>query len=351
MIKEAILWNRLPEGKVECIACARRCRIPDGSNGFCYVRKNIDGKLYLANYGVLSAVQIDPIEKKPFNHFMPGSYVLGVGTNSCNWHCAFCQNHSISKDTEIAGADISPEMLVGLAIENKVESIAFTYNEPTIFIEYALDVARIAHENGLKTLFVTNGYMTKETIGKMKGLIDAAVVDFKGNGEDKFANRYETVVSNGPVKDALVELKRSGIHVEVTDLIIPEAGDSLDECNILTKWIRDNVGADTPIQFTRFHPDYRMLDYHETGFASLIKHYEVAKANGLEYVYIGNLPGNIYENTYCPRCDAVAVERQGHYLIGWNLDRRMRCKKCGYMIPMHGKPPKRFRYDRIKVLH
>ncbi|MCL4379490.1 MAG: AmmeMemoRadiSam system radical SAM enzyme [Candidatus Marsarchaeota archaeon] len=349
--KEAILWNAMQGKKVECVACARRCKIPEGSNGFCWVRKNLGGKLYLMNYGVLSAMQIDPIEKKPFNHFMPGTYVFGVGTSSCNWGCQFCQNHNISKDKEITGVEITPERLVGLAVENNTESIAFTYNEPTIFIEYALDVARLAHRAGLKTLFVTNGYMTKDTVAKMKGLIDAAVVDFKGNGEEKFANKYEVVVSNEPIKEALIELKRAGIHVELTDLIIPGVGDSLEACDRLTRWVHDSLGPDTPIQFTQFHPDYKMLDYPLTSFEKLKRHYGVAKRNGLNYVYVGNLAGNPYENTYCPECDSVVVERNGHYVTGWNLDKDMKCKKCGHKIPIVGPAPRKFRYEGIRVIY
>ncbi len=351
MIKDAILWNGLPGNKVECVACARRCKIPEGSHGFCYVRQNIDGRLKLINYGVIAAMQVDPIEKKPFNHFMPGSYVFGIGTSSCNWGCMFCQNHNISKDRDIGGAETSPEKIVALAIENNAESIAFTYNEPTIFIEYALDVARIAHKNGLKNLFVTNGYMTKETVARMRGVIDAAVVDFKGNGEDKFTNKYEVVLSNEPVKEAVVELKRSGIHVEMTDLIIPKVGDSLEACERLTRWIHDEVGSDTPIQFTQFHPDYKMLDYPVTSFATLKAHYDVAKNNGLDYVYIGNVAGNPYESTYCPKCGALAIERMGHYVTKWLLDKEMRCKKCKNIIPIVGAPPKKFRYEDIRVLY
>src|SRR5271155_49487 len=195
MSKIARLWNPLEDNKVECTACARRCRIPEGSKGFCYVRQNHKGKLYLETYGMVEAMQVDPIEKKPFNHFMPGSYVFGIGTSSCNWGCLFCQNHNISKDKEMKGKNMTPEKIVELAIKNSTESIAFTYNEPTIFIEYALDIAKLAHKKGLYNLFVTNGYMTREGIHEMTGLIDAAVVNIKGNGEQKFSNKYEVVVS------------------------------------------------------------------------------------------------------------------------------------------------------------
>lgn len=351
MIKDAGLWNRLPGGKVECVACARRCKIPEGSNGFCFVRKNIGGKLKLANYGIISAMQIDPIEKKPFNHFMPGSYVFGIGTSSCNWGCLFCQNHNISKDREIAGRFMSPDEVVELAVKNETQSIAYTYNEPTIFVEYALDVAELAHRRGLYNLFVTNGYMTKETISLMKGKIDAAVVNFKGNGDTKFSNKYEAVLSNEPVKEAILEMRRVGIHVEMTDLIIPKVGESLEACDSLTKWVADEAGADLPIQFTAFHPDYKMMDHPHTGYGILKEHYEIAKKNGLDYVYIGNSPGNPYESTYCPGCNAVAIGRYGHYLTKWNLDRLSCCKGCGYKINVVGEPPSRIVHRNIEALY
>ncbi|MEM3227429.1 MAG: AmmeMemoRadiSam system radical SAM enzyme [Candidatus Micrarchaeaceae archaeon] len=351
MEKEAILWRQLGGGRVECIACARRCKIPEGGRGFCFIRKNKGGKLYLDSYGKLEAVQLDPIEKKPFNHFMPGSYVLGVGTSSCNFGCLFCQNHNISKEREIKGVDIMPEKLVELAKHHGAQGIAFTYNEPTIFIEYALDVAKIAHEHGLFTMFVTNGYMTAEAVSEMKGVIDAAVVDFKGNGEDKFANKYEAIVSSDNIKTALLEMKKARIHIEITDLIIPKVGESLDACDKLTKWIESELGPDTPIQFTRFHPDYKMLDYPETPFATLLAHYNVARSNGLNYVYIGNVPGNKYESTYCPKCGAKLIGREGFYITEWNLTKENACPRCHTKVPIVGNIPQAFAYRNISVLY
>ncbi len=350
MKKEAILYRQLEEKKVECFACARLCKIPEGSHGFCFVRQNIKGKLYLVNYGKVEAAQLDPIEKKPFNHFMPGSYVFGIGTSSCNWGCLFCQNHNISKEREIKGADVSPKEAVALAIDNKTQGIAYTYNEPTIFIEYALDVAKLAHKKGLFNVFVTNGYMTKDTVRAMAGLIDAAVVNFKGNGDQKFANKYEAVVSNEPIKEAMLEMKKVGIHLELTDLIIPEVGESLEACDSLTKWVHDNLGADTPIQFTRFHPDYKMLGYPETPYETLKKHYDVAKKNGLEYVYIGNAPGNPYEDTYCPRCGTMLIDRYGFEIRKWLLKDDSKCYKCGHSISMLGEKQERFANRRIVSL-
>ena len=347
----ARLWKGLDKDKVECTACARRCRISDGSRGFCYVRNNVNGKLHLSTYGRLEAMQVDPIEKKPFNHFMPGSRVFGVGTSSCNWGCLFCQNHNISKDREMKGVDVGPEEAVALAIENNAQGIAYTYNEPTIFIEYALDVAKIALRKGLFNVFVTNGYMTEEAVSSMKGVIDAAVINFKGNAEQKFSNKYETVVSAEPIKEALLALKKAGVHLEITDLVIPGVGDSLSACNELTAWIRDNLGSGTPVHFTRFHPDYKMLDFAETPYATLKAHYDMARENGLDYVYIGNAPGNPYESTYCPGCGAVAIGRVGFYITGSGLDRNNRCGNCGHKVGISGNLPKILKYEDIKSIY
>jgi len=347
----ARLWKKLDGGKVECTACARRCRIPDGSRGFCYVRQNVGGRLHLANYGRLEAMQVDPIEKKPFNQFMPGSYVFGIGTSSCNWGCMFCQNHNISKDREMKGVDVSPEEAVALAIENNAQGIAYTYNEPTIFMEYALDVAKIAHRKGLYNVFVTNGYMTSEAVESMKGLIDAAVINFKGNAEQKFSNKYEVVASADQIKEALLSLKKAGVHLEITDLVIPAVGDSLKACDELTRWIKDNLGRNTPVHFTRFQPDYKMLDSVETPYPMLKAHYDVAKKNGLDYVYIGNVPGNPYESTYCPGCGSAVIERTGFYITRSGLDKGNKCKNCGHKIDISGSLPKILRYEGIKSIY
>jgi pyruvate formate lyase activating enzyme len=338
MMKEARFWRPAGGSKVECIACARMCKIPEGSHGFCFIRQNVHGKLCLANYGLLEAMQVDPIEKKPFNHFMPGSYVFGIGTSSCNLGCLFCQNPDMSKEREIKGKEVLPGKVVELAIENNTEGIAYTYNEPTIFVEYALDTAELAHKKGLYNAFVTNGYMTKEVVQAMKGLVDAVVVDFKGNGDKNFVNKYSAVISSEPVKGALIEMKKAGIHIEITDLVIPDVGDSPDACDELTGWIRKELGPDTPVQFTRFYPAYKMMNYPETPYDTLKNHYDIAKRNGLNYVYIGNMPGNPYESTYCPKCGELVIGRYGLHMTGWKLDRENRCPSCKNAIPVIGNP-------------
>jgi pyruvate formate lyase activating enzyme len=349
--KEAILWYPRENGKVLCRACYRGCLIPEGSHGFCYVRKNVGGKLYLTVYGKLAAMQIDPIEKKPFNHFYPGTYVFTVGTVSCSWHCLFCQNHSISKETEVYGEDVMPEELPSWATAYDCQGVGFSYNEPTIFIEYVIDAAREAHRKGKYTVFVTNGYATDEAVRAMKGYVDAAVVDYKGSGEQTFQRRQTMTVSAEPVKESLLELKRQGIHTELTDLIIPQVGENLEEAGKLCRWLYDNLGADTPIQFTRFHPDYKMLDLPDTPYEVLEKHYRVGKDAGLNYVYIGNVPGNPYEHTYCPGCKEKVIERYGFMITGWHLTPDYRCVACGTKIPIEGKRAPYFHYRDIEAIY
>lgn len=336
MEKEALMFKELGNGKVECTACARRCKIPKGSRGFCFVRRNRGGRLYLSNYGALEAVQIDPIEKKPFNHFHPGSRVLGIGTSSCNFGCLFCQNHNISKVHEVKGIEQSPQGIVDIATGHGADGIAYTYNEPAIFMEYALDVARIAKEKGLFNVFVSNGYLTEEAVRAMSGLIDAVVVDFKGNGEEGFCRRFEGVESSEPVRQSLVAMKKGGIHIEITDLVVPMVGDSLEACDRLTRWIAENLGTETPVHFTRFFPDYKMLGYGATPYSTLKAHYDSAKRNDLKYVYIGNVQGNEFESTYCPGCGTKVVDRSGYGILGFHIDAEGKCRKCGVGIPMVG---------------
>src|SRR5712692_4168772 len=295
------------------------------------------GRLYLSSYGKLAAMQIDPIEKKPFNHFHPGTHVFTVGTVSCNWHCLFCQNHSISKETDVSGEDVAPDEVSLLAIENQCEGVGFSYNEPTIFIEYVIDAAREAHRRGRYTAFVTNGYGTVESVRAIKGYVDAVVVDYKGSGEEIFQRRQTMTVSAEPIKQTLLELKRQGIHTELTDLIIPQVGEDMNEARKLCSWLYDNLGPDVPIQFTSFHPDYKMLSVPSTPFEVLLKHYNIAKEIGLNYVYVGNVPGNQYSHTYCPACKNPVINRHGFMITGWNLNEKNRCERCGYKIPITGK--------------
>ncbi len=355
-MKEAILYRSLQDNKVECTACARRCKIPPGLHGFCGVRWNIGGKLYLMVYGLISAIAVDPIEKKPLYHFNPGSMVLSVSTYGCSWMCKFCQNFDISQRRVLEGYHVPPDMLVELAQSYGAQGITYTYNEPSIFIEYAYDAGTLAKKHGLFNTFVTNGYFTDEAIDLLSKFLDAATVDIKGNADPKFLKRYSGVPDPEPIFHALVELKRKGIFVEVTDLVVPQIGDNLEQARKLCRWIVDNLGPDTPVHFLRFHPDYELIDLPWTPIETLEKHVQIAKEEGLRYVYIGNVPGHPYEHTYCPSCGKVVIKRYGFDILEVNLTEDNRCKYCGYRVNIAGKVwptwrlEDRFRYIPIASL-
>jgi len=337
-MKEAVLYQKLEkEGWVKCTACARYCIIPPNGMGVCGVRWNIDGKLYLMVYGKVISAHIDPIEKKPMMHFNPGSMVFSIATTGCNWMCKYCQNYSISQRRKVEGWVIEPDRLVKLALDYGAEGFAYTYNEPTIFIEFAHDVGIIARKYGLYNMFVTNGYQSIESFELLRNFLDAATVDFKGNGDPKFLRRYVGIRDPEPIYQSLLEMKARDIFIEITDLVVPEVGDDLDQARKLVRWVVENLGPDTPMHFLRFHPDYLMLDLPSTPVKTLEKHIKVAKEEGLKYVYIGNVPGHPYEHTYCPSCGRIVIKRLGFNIVEWNLDENNRCKFCGYPINIKGK--------------
>ncbi len=322
-----------------CKACARGCRLKDGQTGFCGVRKNIDGKMYLLVYGKVAALHIDPIEKKPVTHYMPGTRILSIGTVGCSWACKYCQNYDLSQRRNIYGEEMSPEDLVNLAINENCEGIAYTYNEPSIYIEYAYDTGILAHKKGIFNIFVSNGFYTEYTINMAKEFLDAITIDIKGNGALKFLQENTLINDNKPIFDTLLALKDSGIHIEITDLVIPKIGDDLEEARKLTKFIYENLGPDTPVHFLRFFPEYKLSFLPPTPIETLEKHHKIARDSGLKYVYIGNVPGHPLENTYCPNCGRIVVERFGFDIIGWHLNDRNECEYCGYKLNIIGKKP------------
>jgi pyruvate formate lyase activating enzyme len=337
MIMEARLFKKLDGKKIVCTACARLCKLSNNQIGFCGVRKNIDGKLNLLVYGKAVAVHIDPIEKKPVMHFMPGSRIFSIGTTGCSWACQYCQNFDISQRREIAGEDLMPEDIVRLALETGCQGIAYTYNEPSIFVEYAHDTGILAHKKGLINIFVSNGYYTSDTVDMIGKFLDCITVDFKGNGEINFLRKYVLIPDNKPIFESLLEIKnKTKIHIEITDLVIPKIGDNLEEARKLSKWVYENLGPDTPMHFLRFHPDYKLDYLPPTPIKTLEKHYKIAKEVGLRYVYIGNVPGHKFESTYCPGCNKIVVERFGFDIIGWHLNERNECNYCGYKVKIFG---------------
>jgi pyruvate formate lyase activating enzyme len=288
------------------------------------------------SYGKACSMAVDPITKKPLAHFHPGSLVLSIAAGGCNFRCEFCDNWMISQEKEIRGRDVPPGEVVKAARDNGCQGISYTYTEPTIFLEYAYDTAVLAKQVGFFNTFVTNGYMTKEAVQTIAPVLDAATVDFKGGADPEFYRKFSAVPSVEPIFESLKEMKRHDIHVEITNLVVPKTGDSMERIRELAVWIRDNLGKDTPFHLLRFHPDYKLTDIQSTSIATLEEACKVSREAGLNYVYIGNVPGHPYENTYCPNCRELVVKRYSFEIVGWNLTKDMRCPKCGYSIAIKG---------------
>ncbi len=340
--REAILQKPDQSGRIVCTACARYCRIGEGQVGLCGVRGVVDGKLRLFVYGRVITGHVDPIEKKPVTHYMPGSKIFSIATTGCNWLCQYCQNFDISQRRRVEGVEASPEQVVEMALRYKSDGIAYTYNEPSIFMEYAHDIGVIARRRGLINIFVTNGYWTPDAVSMAGEFLDCATVDFKGSGDREFVRRYIGIPDAEPIFQTILEMRdKTGIHIEITDLIVPTIGDNLDAARRLSRWVYENLGPETPIHFLRFHPDYKLMHLPWTPIETLEKHCEIARAEGLQYVYIGNVPGHRYENTYCHGCGVVVIERHGYDILDWRLDNDNRCMQCGCKIPIVGRPPKR----------
>jgi len=336
MPKEAMLYEQLPENKVLCNLCGRRCTIPEGAIGFCLVRKNEEGRLYSLVYAKACSACVDPITKKPLSHFHPGSLVMSIATVGCNFRCRFCDNWAISQEKEIKGYDFPPEQVVKATKDNGCQGISYTYTEPTIFFEYAYDTAALAHEQGFFNTFVTNGYMTPEAVQTIAPFLDAATVDFKGGADPEFYKKFSAVSSVEPIYESLKEMRKNDIHVEITNLVVPKIGDSMEMIRELATWIRDNLGKDVPFHLLRFHPDYRLTELPSTPVKTLEQACDVSREAGLHYVYIGNVPGHRYENTYCPNCRELLVKRFSFEIVQWSLTKDMRCPACGQSIAIRG---------------
>jgi pyruvate formate lyase activating enzyme len=342
--KEAKLYTELPNGRIKCTACARLCEIPEGKIGLCGVRGVVNKKLQLFVYGRVIAGHVDPIEKKPVTHYRPNSAIFSIATTGCNWLCKYCQNYDISQRRKIEGLEMTPKQVIDRAEELGSQGIAYTYNEPSIFIEFAKDCGIEAHKRGIFNIFVSNGYDTPESVDMMSKFLDCITVDFKGSGKQEFVRQYIGIPNADPIFHSLKEIRdKTNIHTEITDLIVPEVGDDLVAARKLCKFVHDELGPDTPIHFLRFHPDYKMMEFGYTPIETLEKHHSVAKQEGLRYAYIGNVPGHPLENTYCPECNNVAVRRYGFSIASWKLDDDNCCKNCGYPIPIIGKPGKTHR--------
>ncbi len=347
-LKVAELYASLDEGRVKCTACARYCNLQEGQIGLCGMRQNIGGKLQPLNYGKVFVGHIDPIEKKPVTHYRPGTRIFSIGTSGCNFLCRYCINYEISQRRKVGGIDEAPDEIARLASSQGCQGIAYTYNEPTIFLEFAKDIGLEAHKKGLFNIFVSNGYGTPDAVKMMGQFLDCITVDFKGNGETGFVRRFISIPNVGPIFETLLEIKnRTRIHVEITDLVVPGVGDNLSEARKLSRWICDNLGPDTPVHFLRFYPSYKMMDYPETPIETLEAHYDTAKKEGLRFVYLGNVAGHPLESTYCPECKHVVVGRFGTEITEWHLDAHNRCAYCGEKIPIEGKLEESYQEERF----
>jgi pyruvate formate lyase activating enzyme len=329
MIKEAMLYEKGDEGQVRCNLCAHRCVLKPGRRGICGVRENKNGVLYSLVYGTVVAENLDPIEKKPFFHVYPSSKSYSIATVGCNFSCDFCQNHDISqmprKTRIITGEDHLPAQLVARAIQNRAKTIAYTYTEPTVYFELAYDTAKIAAENGLANVFVTNGFMTAEAVEKIAPYLTAANVDLK-SFRDEFYKKY-CGARLQPVLESLQCMKEKGIWVEITTLLIPGMNDSEEELEDIARFIA-RLGKETPWHISRFHPQYKILNLPATSIALLNRAVQIGREAGLKYVYSGNVPGDDGENTRCFHCGKLLIGRYGFKVTGVHLKDK-KCEQCG----------------------
>ncbi|MCW3997317.1 MAG: AmmeMemoRadiSam system radical SAM enzyme [Candidatus Bathyarchaeota archaeon] len=333
---EAMLYEKKENNRVQCKLCARRCLINDSAKGFCLVRKNEDGILRSLVYGKAVSAAVDPIGKKPLSHFNPGALVMSIATAGCNFRCKFCDNWMISQDQKIPGKNFPPDEVVKTAREKNCYGISYTYTEPTVFFEYAYDIAKLAHQVGFFNTFVTNGYLTPEAVKTIGPVLDAATVDFKGGGDPDFYKSYSSVPTVEPIYEALKEFRRNGVHIEITNLVIPKIGDSMDRIKEMASWIKETLGPDTPFHLLRFHPDYKMTTTPGTNVELMEKAYMTARNVGLNYVYVGNLPRHPAENTYCPQCNELLIKRHSFEITKWKLTKDMHCPVCEHKIPIIG---------------
>lgn len=331
---EAMLYDKEAGGKVRCRLCRHNCAIADGKAGICNVRLNKSGTLYSIFYGKPIAMSVDPIEKKPLFHYYPGSKAFSIATPGCNFQCPFCQNWDISQYGRADGVrlptrEVTPETIVFQAKANKCKSISYTYTEPTIFFEYAYDCAKLAKAEGLGGNFVTNGYMSREAIDTIKPYLDAANVDLKSFRKDTYRKMMKAQLDG--VLDSIKYMKEAGIWVEVTTLIVPKMNDDPAEIKDIANFLVE-VGRDIPWHISRFYPHYQYDDAEPTPLATLKSAYDIGKTAGLRYVYMGNVPADASENTYCYQCGEKLISRMGYFVEGNVITEKSTCPKCASEI-------------------
>ncbi|MBF0425686.1 MAG: AmmeMemoRadiSam system radical SAM enzyme [Magnetococcales bacterium] len=323
-------WQRLADGRVQCDVCPRACRLREGQRGLCFVRARVADQVVMTSYGRSYGFCIDPIEKKPLYHFYPGSAILSFGTAGCNLACKFCQNWHMSRSRALDGQMVvaTPERLIEAARRLGCRSLAYTYNDPVVFMEYALDVAQAGHAHGLHSVAVTAGYMQEAAREAFYRHMDAANVDLKA-----FSDRFYRRLCGGflqPVLETLLYIRqKTNVWLEITTLLIPEENDSDAELEALTQWIVEHLGPETPLHFSAFHPTYRLQGRPQTPAATLMRARRIGRKNGLHHVYTGNLRDPEGGSTYCSRCHRPLVARDGYALLGWGLNERGGCAGCG----------------------
>ena len=323
-------WHRLEDGRIQCDLCPRECKLREGQRGLCYVRARIDDEIVLTTYGRSSGFCVDPIEKKPLNHFLPGSAVLSFGTAGCNLACRFCQNWDISKakQYDVLADEASPSTVATVAEDLECASVAFTYNDPVIFHEYAIDVADAARARGVKTVAVTAGYVNPEPMREFYAHMDAANIDLKAFTEEFYHRTCAGALA--PVLETLEYVRHeTDVWLELTTLLIPGLNDSTEEIDAMTRWVVEHLGDDVPHHFTAFHPDFKMRDRPATPAATLTRARTIAMENGERYVYTGNVHDAEGQTTFCHDCGAVLIERDWYRLGAWGLDANGACGRCG----------------------
>jgi pyruvate formate lyase activating enzyme len=328
-MKEAMFYEKLENKKVKCNLCPHNCIIKNGLTGICKVRKNIDGNLYSLNYGEITAISNDPIEKKPLFHFYPGENILSLGTWGCNFKCAFCQNFEISQERPYSIYKIEPKELAEIILNKKEKMVAFTYSEPIVWYEYIFDVVTLLKKHGIKIVLVTNGYINKEPLKKLIPYIDAVNIDLKGFN-DEF---YKKIIGGNkePVMKVIKLCFENNIHVEITTLVVTNGNDDEKELEQLFKWI-SSISRDIPLHLSRYYPSYKYKEA-PTNIYFLEKLYNMAKKH-LNYVYLGNVWDEKYESTHCPKCNTLLIERNGYNIKIQNIDEKGRCKNCLKKIPI-----------------
>ncbi len=348
-------WHWLEDGRIQCDLCPRFCKLRDGQRGLCFVRACANGGMVLTTYGRSSGFCIDPIEKKPFNHFLPGTPILSFGTAGCNLTCKFCQNWSISKARAFDKLQdrASPEMIAQAAKQSGCRSVAFTYNDPVIFLEYAIDVAEACHAIGIKTVAVTAGYITEAPRAEFFRHMDAANVDLKAFTEGFYRNLCSAKLE--PVLETLKYLKHeTDVWFELTDLLIPGENDSAAEIEKMTQWVVENLGHDVPMHFSAFHPDWKMMDKANTPKETLVRARDIALKNGVRHAYMGNVHDLAGSSTYCHKCGETLIGRDWYELSTWNIafdgNHYGNCGHCGTPVPgVFDGPPGDWGRKRVPV--